>query len=159
MSTGGGELDIESKVELAVVNLLKQKTEYNNIRAWDGSAPTEGILVTASVETQLFSEEGLPGMVTEGDNNNFRGIGWEIVVEVAGYHTKNTPLSAWRAVEDTLTFPEGRRTNWQKDILADQLSDDELYVHETRFNQPWRREVIEPFMVRVLPFTLHAGHP
>lgn len=141
--------DIETKVEHAVVSLLEENVAYSMCKAWDGTAPIEGIEVRATVEGQV-SEQGRGALIIgDGGNNDQTGVLWDITVEVVAYQSKQTPPNAWRSVEEALGFPENLPTT---------LSNDDLHIAYIEFDEPWRKEVIDPFLVRSYSFSAQAGH-
>ena len=142
-------LDIETKVEQSVARLLEENVEYTHVRTWDGNAPEEGLEIRASVEGQV-SEQGRGAVIFgDGGNNDQTGVLWDVTVEVTAYQTKQTPPTAWRSVEEALGFPEN---------LPAAISTDDLHIAYVEYDEPWRREVIDPFLVRTFSFSAQAGH-
>ena len=141
--------DIEQKVEQAVVDLLDENTEFRVVKAWTGDAPVEGLEIRCTVEGQV-SEQGRGALIIgDGGNNDQTGVLWDCTVEVTGYHTRQTPPQAWRSVEEALGFPEN---------LPATLSTDDLHVAYIEYDEPWRKEVVDPFLVRSFSFSAQAGH-
>lgn len=142
-------LDIETKVEQSVARLLEENVEYTHVRTWDGNAPEEGLEIRASVEGQV-SEQGRGALIFSGGGDTEQtGVLWDVTVEVTAYQTKQTPPTAWRSVEEALGFPEN---------LPALLTTEDMHCAYVEFDEPWRREVIDPFLVRTYSFSAQCGH-
>ena len=132
-----------------MVDLLKgELTGYRKPSAWDGSAPTAGdVVCKATVQGQVA--DGGRGALVLGSPNTPTGVLYEVGVEVSAYHDKKTRRDAFRSIEEAISYPED---------LPATLTSEELHVESAEFDQPWRKDIEDPHLVRTFSLTLQAGH-